>query len=145
MRNKSHVTGNKMSVTDINDPMFAGKSAKTMASALLAKYHQGPGDSIEAAAYRVQSKYGVDANIILQGWNREPRGMLTHRWLPLFQAWVAAGFAKADAAYDNERARHDDSSALVRLADLVAGANGKGGLAEASEASAPAPQLTEGE
>jgi hypothetical protein len=47
--------------------------------------------------------------------------MLTHRWLPLFQAWLAAGFARADAAYEEERTRHEDTSALVRLADLVAG------------------------
>jgi hypothetical protein len=121
MSGKSHVKGNKMSVIDINDPMFAGRSAKKMASDLLGKYHRGPGDNIETAAYRIQSECGVDADIILQGWNRPPRGMLTHRWLPLFQAWCAAGFARADRAYDEERARHDDTSALVRLADLVAG------------------------
>jgi hypothetical protein len=121
MGNKKHVAGNKMSVVEFNDPLFAGKSARRMAKDLLAKYHNGPGDTIECAAHRVQSKYGVDANTVMQGWNREPRGMLAHRWLPLFQAWCAAGFAKADAAYEAERARHDDTSALVRLADLVAG------------------------
>lgn len=121
MGDKKQVASSKMSVTDINDPLFAGRSAKKMASDLLAKYHRGPGDNIETAAYRVQTELGVDANVILQGWNREPRGMLTHRWLPLFQAWCAAGFARADAAYEDERARHADNSALVRLADLVAG------------------------
>lgn len=121
MGNKSHVTGSKMSVVDFSDPIFAGKSAKRMANDLLTKEFRGPSDSIEAAAYRVQTTYGVDANIVMQGWNREPRGMLTHRWLPLFQAWLAAGFARADAAYEEERARHEDTSALVRLADLVAG------------------------
>lgn len=121
MGNKKHVAGNKMSVTEFNDPLFAGKSARRMAKDLLAKYHNGPGDTIESAAHHVQTKYGVDANIVMQGWNREPRGMLAHRWLPLFQAWCAAGFAKADAAYEAERARHEDTSALVRLADLVAG------------------------
>jgi hypothetical protein len=118
---KFHVTGDKMSAVDFSDPVFAGKAAKRMASDLLLKEYRGPHDTIEATAYRVQSKYGVDANIIMQGWNREPRGMLTHRWLPLFQAWLAAGFARADAAYEEERKRHDDSSPLVRLADLVAG------------------------
>lgn len=126
MGDKVRVKGNKMSVIDINDPMFAGRSAKKMAADLLAKYHRGPGDNIETAAYRIQSECGVDADVILQGWNRPARGMLTHRWLPLFQAWVAAGFAKADAAYDEERARHEDTSALVRLADLVAGKKAEG-------------------
>lgn len=121
MGNKKRVASNKMSVTDINEPMFAGRTAKKMAEDLLRKFDNGPGDTIEAAAYRVQSEFGVDANVIMQGWNREPRGMLTHRWLPLFQAWCAAGFARADAAYEAERARHEDTSALVRLADLVAG------------------------
>lgn len=121
MRNKSHVTGSKMSVIDTNDPVFYGKSAKQMASDLLTKYYQGPGDNIETAAYRVQTKYGVDANIIMQGWNRPPRGMLAHRWFPLFQAWCSAGFAKAEKAYEDERLYHEDTSALVRLADLVSG------------------------
>jgi hypothetical protein len=118
---KKHVAGNKMSVTDFSDPLFAGKSARKMASDLLGKHFRGPGDNIESAAYRVQSEYGVDASVVMQGWNREPRGMLTHRWLPLFQAWCAAGFAKADAAYDAERQLHEDTSALARLADFVAG------------------------
>jgi hypothetical protein len=121
MGDKKHVAGNKMSVTDFSDPLFAGKSASKMAKDLLAKYHNGPGDTIETAAYRVQKQYGVDASIVMQGWNREPRGMLAHRWLPLFQAWCAAGFAKADAAYDAERQLHEDTSALARLADFVAG------------------------
>ena len=122
MSAKFHVKGDKMSVIDINDPMFAGRSAKRMAADLLEKYHRGPGDNIETAAYRIQNECGVDAEIIMQGWNRPARGMLAHRWLPLFQAWVQAGFAKADKAYEEERMRHDcDHSALVRLADLVAG------------------------
>ena len=121
MGDKKHVAGNKMSVTDINDPIFYGKSANRMAKDLLTKHFRGPTDTIEAAAYRVESTYGVDANIIMQGWNRPARGMLAHRWLPLFRAWCAAGFARADAAYEEERARHEDNSPLVRLADLVAG------------------------
>lgn len=123
MGDKKHVTGSKMSVTDFNDPMFAGKSAKKMASELLRKEFRGPGDTIEATAYRLQSLYGVDVNTVMQGWNREPRGMLTHRWLPLFQAWCAAGLAKADEAYEGKRKEADLAGhpALVRLADLVAG------------------------
>lgn len=59
MGDKKQVASNKMSVTDINDPLFAGRSAKKMASDLLAKYHRGPGDNIETAAYRVQAELGV--------------------------------------------------------------------------------------
>lgn len=88
---------------------------------MLRKYDRGPGDTIEAAAGRIQKEHKVDAAIIMQGWNRPARAMMAHRWLPLFQAWCEAGFAKADAAYEEERKRHADTSALVRLADLVAG------------------------
>lgn len=127
MGDKFHVAGNKMSVVDISDPVFAGKTAKKMARDLMEKYHRA-GDNYETAAHRIQEKYGVDANIIMQGWHREPRGMLAHRWLPLFQAWISAGFAWADAAYEEERNRHRDpnNSALVRLADLVAGKKDEG-------------------
>lgn len=125
MGHKWHVTDYKMSVTLFADPKFAGRSAKAMARALLRKEHQGPGDTIEAAAHRIERKHGVAAEIILQGWNRPPRGMMAARWLPLFYAWCRAGLAKcsekADQAYEAERARHDELSALVRLADLVAG------------------------
>ena len=121
MGHKSHVTGNKMSVVDVNDPVFYGRTAKQMATDLLNKYHRGPGDNIDTAAYRIQTECGVDANIIMQGWNRPPRPMLAHRWFPLFQAWCAAGFARAERNYAEERARHEDHSALVRLADLVSG------------------------
>lgn len=123
MGNSKRVTGVRMSVVDVSDPVFSGRSARVMARALLEKYHRGPGDTVEAAAYRVQTEYGVDANVLMQGRNREPRPMLAHRWLPLFQAWVQAGFARADALYEDERKRHGDpsNSALVRLADLVAG------------------------
>lgn len=121
MGNKKRVTGSKMSVVDYTDPSFAGRSARRMARDIIEKSHSGPGDTIESAAYRAERTIGVDANILMQGWNREPRGMLTHRWLPLFHAWCAAGFARADKAYEDERARHEDSSALVRLADFVAG------------------------
>lgn len=120
MGDKKRVAGNKMSVTDINDPLFAGKSARKMSRDLMAKYHRA-GENYDTTAFNIQRKYGVDAEVIMQGWNREPRPMLTHRWLPLFQAWVAAGFARADKLYEEERSRHDDTSALVRLADVVAG------------------------
>lgn len=52
-------------VAAIKDPVFAGKSAKRWASDLLSREHRGPGDTIEAAAYRLQTRLGVDASIIL--------------------------------------------------------------------------------
>lgn len=127
MGDKSCVTGSKMSVVEnITEPMFFGRTAKKMSQDLLHKFDGGPGDTLDATAFRIQSQYGVDANILMQGWNRPARPMMAHRWLPLFRAWCAAGFARVDAAYEEERKRHDDTSALVRLADLVAGKKDQG-------------------
>jgi hypothetical protein len=114
MGDKSGVTDSKMSVVDFTDPVFYGKSAKIMARELLKAEHRGPGDTIQRAARDIEKEKGVDATVLMQGWNRDPRPMLVHRWFPLFLAWV-------DAKYEEERSRHDVTSALVRLADLVAG------------------------
>lgn len=121
MRDKKLVEDSKMFVASINDQTFIGTSARQMAKELLRKEDQGPGDTIDAAAYRLQTKYGVDADIILQGWRREIRDMKASRWISLFHAYYQAGLAKADDTYEEERARHEPSSALVRLADFVAG------------------------
>lgn len=121
MRNKKHGTDNNMYVTSIDDPMWLGSEAKRMSRELLHKEHRGPGDTIEAAAYRLQTKHGCDASIILQGWQREPRDMLVSRWMALFRAHYTVFSARANEAYETERNHHDANSALVRLADFVAG------------------------
>jgi hypothetical protein len=121
MRDKKRVRNSKMFVASYNDPAFIGSSAKKMASELLRKEYKGPGDTLDAAAYRLQSKHGVDAEIIMQGWRRDIRDMKASRWFSLFQAYYAAGLAKATEAYETERKRHDADTALVRLADFAAG------------------------
>jgi len=126
MRDRKSVEDSKMFVTAYNSPEFVGVSAKEMATALLHKEFRGPGDTIDAAAYRLQTKHGVDAEIVLQGWRREIRDMKASRWIALFQAYYAAGLVKASAKYDEERARHEPNSALVRLADFVAGKRAEG-------------------
>lgn len=125
MRDKKHVGSNKMFVADFKDPSFVGSSARRMATELLEKEFRGPGDTLEAAAYRLQTKYALDAEISLQGWRREIKEMKASRWLRLFQAWWAAGLAKADNLYAEERALHDSTSAIVGLADFVAGTKEK--------------------
>lgn len=123
MRDKKHGAENQMFVTSsIRDPQFVGASARDMASKLLSKEHRGPGDTIEAAAFRLQTKYGVDAEIILQGWRRDIREMKASRWLWLFHAYCAAGLAKLEAAYDEaHREVAETDPAVARLAALVAG------------------------
>lgn len=122
MRDKKHGGRNKMSVASIKDSGFVGFSARDMASKLLHKEYRGPGDSLEAAAFRLQTKYGVDEEIVLQGWRRDIRDMKASRWLRLFHAYCAAGLGKLEAAYDDAREEVAQTDpALVRLADFVAG------------------------
>jgi hypothetical protein len=121
MRDKSSAGNSKMFVASINSPEFVGASAEGMAEALLRKEDRGPGDTIDAAAHRLQTRYGVDADIVLQGWRREIKDMKASRWLSLFLAYCKAGLAKGEEFYEQERTLHDENSALVRLADLVAG------------------------
>jgi hypothetical protein len=47
--------------------------------------------------------------------------MKVSRWMALFRVYWAEIGAKAAAAYEEERKQHDANSALVRLADFVAG------------------------
>ena len=124
MRNKSHVGNNKMIVADYKSPAFIGASANDMSSKLLAQEFRGPGGTLESAAYRLQTKFGVDASVILQGWRREIADMKASRWIALFAAFHASGLAKLEAAYADERSLHADASPLARLADFVAGKGG---------------------
>lgn len=126
MRNRKLVEDNNMFVTGINDPAFVGVSAKEMASKLLNKEFRGPSDTIDAAAYRLQQRYGVDAEIVLQGRRRDIKEMKASRWLALFQAYWAAGLTKVDDLYEAERELHADNSPIVGLADFVAGKKNKG-------------------
>jgi len=110
-----------MYVTRIDDPIWLGKEAKRMATALLKKEKDSIGDTIEAAAFRLQVKHGVPASVILQCWNREPREMKVSRWMAVFAAYWSVFEAAGNTAYESERKNHDGNSPLVRLADFVAG------------------------
>lgn len=123
MRNKKDGARSMFAVARISDPMWLGEEARRMSKELLHKEHRGPGDTIEAAAYRLQTKHGVDASIILQGWQREPRDWLVSRWMSLFKAHCEAFEARASQTYEEARNEVDleRHPILVRLADFVAG------------------------
>lgn len=120
MRDKSSDRDDKMFVTRIDDPEWLGKEAKRMATALLNQEKQPLGDTIEAAAYRLQLKHKVPASVIMQCWSRAPREMKVSRWMSVFRAYWSVFGAIADKAYEDERKLHDANSPLVRLADFVA-------------------------
>lgn len=125
MRDKSRVVGSKMHVTNIDDPIWLGQEAKRMSKKLLQKEHRGPGDTIEAAAHRLQARHHIDASVILQCWNRPAREMKVSRWMSVFKAYWAEFDARADAAYEEKRKATNAHPALVRLADFVAGREGE--------------------
>ena len=130
MRDKKSDRDTKMSVTSIDDPIWLGREFKRMSRDLLCKEHRGPGDTIEAAANRLQTKLGVDASIILQGWQREPRDILVSRWMALFRAHCAAFATHAEETYERKRETTQAHPTLVRLADFVAGRSVGAGEAE---------------
>lgn len=132
MGGKTPVRDDKMLVTRIDfgsaccidDPVWLGEHAKKMAREILKKEHRGPGDTIQAAAGRIETSHGLDSNITLQCWNRPPREMLVSRWMAIFRVHHVF-VASPSAAYAATRARAVDRGvhpAIVRLADLVAGA-----------------------
>lgn len=93
--------------------------AKNMADYLLAREHRGPGDTIEAAAYRVQSKFGVPSSVLMRLRHREVKDMLMSNFMALAQAYRAAS-DRIDKAYEKEREAAVDPK-ILRIADFVAG------------------------
>lgn len=112
MRDKNRARENKMSVVYIND-------AKEMASYLLAREHRGPGDTIEAAAHRIQTKFGVPTAVLMRLRHRDVKDMLLSNFMTLANAYRVV-CERLDTAYESER-RHAVNPKILRLADLVSG------------------------
>jgi hypothetical protein len=122
MRDKSYVRGAKMFVARVDDPIWLGSEAKRMASELLEKEKSPIGDTIEAAAHRLQTKHRVPvASIILQCWNREPREMKVSRWMTVFYVYWREIGERGHHAYEEKRNGTSAHPLLVGLADFVAG------------------------
>lgn len=111
-----------MRVMQISDPIWLGEEAKRMARELILDEHRGAGDTIEAAAYRIETERGCPAEIILQGWNRPAREWKVSRWMTLFFTHYETFAGQAKAAYEEKRNEAVGCHpALLCLADLVAG------------------------
>ena len=96
--------------------------SQKMANDLLNSEFKGAGDTIEAAAYRVQRKWHAPASILLRLRHRaaQMRDMKVSSWFAVFEAYQRA-CAKAEQKYEIARATYEIDPALARLADLVAG------------------------
>lgn len=104
-----------------NKPMSTAyiSEAKGMADFLLAREHRGPGDTIEAAAHRVQNKFGVPSALLMRLRHREVKDMLLSNFASLATAYRRAS-EKIDRAYEHEREMAVDPK-ILRLADFVSG------------------------
>lgn len=114
MSDKARERPNMSSVEFVNE-------AKSMADFILHRVHRGPGDTVDAAMHRAERLYGVPAQWLHRLRYREIRDIPISAFIAILNAYQAAS-AAADRAYEEERQRHEANSALVRLADFVAGA-----------------------
>lgn len=100
--------------------------AKRMNGFLLSREHRGPGDTIEAAAFRLQTRYGIPVATTMRLRNREVKDMFVSSFMPILNAYLAAtrkieaAADKMENAYAQERNLAVDPR-LVRLADAVRG------------------------
>lgn len=100
--------------------------AKRMNGFLLAREHRGPGDTIEAAAYRLETRYGIPVAITMRLRNREVKDMFVSSFMPILNAYLAATkkieatAERMEDAYEKKRVVAANPT-LVRLADFVAG------------------------
>jgi hypothetical protein len=110
----------------------AVQEVKRMSGFLLAREFRGPGDTIEAAAYRMQTRFGIPIGTTMRLRNRDVGDMFLSSVLPIVNAYMAVTRAVERAAdrmegtYAEERAVAADTG-LTRLADLVAGTRGAEG------------------
>ncbi len=82
MRDKKHDAESKSSNREDKRMSTAYiDTAKGMAGFVLEREYRGPGDTIEAAAYRAQHKYGVAATLLMRLRHREVRDMLMSNFM----------------------------------------------------------------
>lgn len=116
---------------DATDPIALGKMAKRMANDMLEAEKHPLGDTIEAAAFRLQRRYGVRATTLIELRKRTPREMFVSRWMAVAVAWLEFRAEVERGRYAERRAGirrgfgggidRDHHPVLVRIADLVAG------------------------
>lgn len=112
--------GDKRSVEDDKMSDAYVRNAREMGRYLLKKEYRGLGDTIEAAAHRVEIKMGVPATLLLRIRHRPIKDMMLSSYVAIATAYERA-VSRAEAAYEHERTLHAANSKTGRLADFVAG------------------------
>lgn len=95
--------------------------AAKWADALLQRNYRGPGDTIEAASYRAQQKYGVPAQTFWSLRYRKPKDILASIYLTLRAAY------EAECGRQEAKLRHE----LELAKALQGGANLEAAIREA--------------
>ena len=86
---------------EVSDATATVESAASWAEALLQRTYRGPGDTIEAASYRAEQKYGVPATTFWALRYRKPSSILAHVYLRLKAAY------DAECGRQEARLRHE--------------------------------------
>lgn len=96
--------------------------SQKMANFLITSEFKGAGDTIEAAAYRVQTKWHAPASILLRLRHRAHKmtDMKVSSWFSVFEAYQRACI-RAEQRYEKARVSNEVDPLLVRFADFVAG------------------------
>ena len=98
---KSNCPESKMSDATITNADHLVSEAKGWSAQLLARVHYGPGDTVEAAMYRAEQKYGVPAYAFWQLRYRKPKDILVSVYMGLKAAY------EAECGRQEARLRHE--------------------------------------
>lgn len=91
--------------------------AAEWADLLLHRAYRGPGDTVEAATYRAEQKYGVPAQTFWALRYRKPSGILAHIYLTLKAAYEAeCGRQEAKLRHELEVAKALNGGASLEAA-----------------------------
>jgi hypothetical protein len=126
----SRMTRDNKGNGEMNTAIMIDEVRRMNREMLMAEF-RGPGDTLEAAAYRHQTKRGVPFATTMRLWNREINDMLISSAAPVLNAYLAWS-GKMERAAERMEAQYEEkrtaasNSVLVRLADFVAGRAKKG-------------------
>ena len=98
--------------------------AKKIANDLLNIEFRGVGDTIEAAAYRVETKWHVPSSVLMRLRHRSDiKDMKVSNWFAVFEAYQNA-CKQAEQKYQIARNTNEIDPRLASLADFIAGYQG---------------------
>lgn len=129
-KSMSRMTKRKKGNGEMDATLLIDETRRMSREMLMAEF-RGAGDTIEAAAFRLQTKFGVPVATTMRLWNREINDMLVSSLAPVLNAYLAWS-GKMERAADKMEARYEEkrtaaaNSVLVRFADFVAGRKKEG-------------------